>query len=44
VLYSRQTHYIEFPVEEIEYVSMLCEDMFSLDDEYDKMVTLSNDD
>ena len=29
--------YIEFPVEEIEYVSMLCEDMFSLDDEYENI-------
>ena len=29
--------YIEFPLEEIEYVSMLCEEMFSLDDEYENI-------
>ena len=27
----------EFPLEEIEYVSMLCEEMFSLDDEYENI-------
>lgn len=29
------SEYIEFPIEEIEYVSMLCEEMLSLDDEYE---------
>lgn len=28
------SQYIDYPLEEIEYVSILCEDMFSLDDEY----------
>lgn len=28
------SEYINFPIEEIEYVSMLCEEMFSLDDEF----------
>lgn len=41
------SEYINYPLEEIEYVSFLCEDMFSLDDEYENIqigVNSINDD